>query len=267
MSIDSSAARWLLSGALALGAAPALAQTSPDASNWNGSYVSLFGVETSSRVNGASLRGDGNVGANAASEAADDSFRGAGAGLLLGHQHQFPTGIVVGLEADWGWLNQEGRQDTFVTSNNAWNGMTQASILRETQWMSTARVRLGYAGGDFMINVTGGLAMAALRETRTQYEGLTGPAQTVPRFSDKDSATPIGWTLGVGAAWRVTNAWSLRLDYLHSQFDDVRFSFPDARGGVVSSGGFATVQGRAVSNDVTMQTFRIGVTYRFGGAN
>lgn len=257
----------LLTGVLALGAAPAHAQGSPEAAGWSGSYVSLFGIETSSRVNGVSLRGDGNIGTNAASEAADDSFRGAGAGLLLGYQHQFTTGIVLGLEADWGWLHQDGRQDTFVTANNAWNGMTQASILRETQWMSTARVRLGYATGAFMIHVTGGLAMAALSETRTQFEGLTGPARTVARFSETDSATPLGWTLGVGAAWRLTNAWSLRLDYLHSRFDDVRFRFPDARGGVVSGGGFATVQGRAVSNDVTMQTLRIGVTYLFGGGS
>ena len=112
--------------------------------------------------------------------------------------HQFATRIVLGLEADWGSLHQEGRQDTFATANNAWNGMTQASILRETQWMSTARVRLGYASGAFMIHVTGGLAMAALSERRTQFEGLTGPARTVARFGGTDGATPLGWTLGVG---------------------------------------------------------------------
>lgn len=258
------ASGWILSGALALVAAPAFAQSSQGDGNWSGPYVSVFGIETSSRVTGQSLRGDGNVGANATSESADDSFRGAGAGMLLGYQHQFQSGIVLGAEADWGWLRQEGRQETYVTGGNPWIGMTQASILRETQWLSTARLRLGYANGPFMINVTGGLAMAALSETRTQYEGVSGPTQTVPRFSDEDRATPIGWTVGVGAAWRLTNAWSLRLDYLHSQFDDVRFSFPNARGGVVSGGGFATVQGRAVNNDVTMQTLRIGVTYLFG---
>jgi len=263
MKISSSITRLLLTVVLALPVTHAIA----DGENWSGSYVSAFGVETSSRIHGESLRGDGAFGTNAASEAAEDSFRGAGAGLLVGFQHQFSSGIVMGLEADWAWLNQEGRQDTFVTANNVWNGMVQSSILRETQWLSTARARLGYANGPFMISVTGGLAMAALTETRTQYEGVTGPAQTVARFSDRDSATPIGWTLGIGAAWRLSNAWSLRLDYLHSQFDEVRFGFPSARGGVVSGGGFASVQGRSVTNDVTMQTFRIGVTYVFGGAH
>ncbi len=266
MKTYSSVACGILIGVLSLATEPALAQASPEATSWSGSYVSLFGIETSSRVSGESKRGDGNVGTNASSESAEDSFRGAGAGLLLGFQRQFPTGIVVGLEADWGWLNQEGRQDAIVTANNPWNGMTQASILRETRWMSTARVRLGYATGPFMVNITGGLAMASLNETRTQYEGVSGPTQTVARFSDSDKATPIGWTLGIGAAWRVSGAWSLRMDYLHTQFDSVRFSFPDARGGVVSGGGFASVQGRSVENDITMQTLRIGLTYLFGAA-
>ncbi len=266
MNTYSSVARGILVGVFALAAAPALAQTSSDPAGWSGSYASVFGMESSSRVSGESKRGDGNVGTNAASESAEDSFRGAGAGLLLGYQREFPTGIVVGLEADWGWLHQEGRQDTIVTANNAWNGMTQASILRETRWLSTARLRLGYANGPFMVNITGGLAMASLNETRTQYEGVSGPNQTMARFSDSDHATPIGWTLGIGAAWRVSGAWSLRMDYLHTQFDSVRFSFPDARGGVVSGSGFASVQGRSVENDVTMQTLRIGVTYRFGAA-
>jgi hypothetical protein len=44
--------------------------------------------------------------ADAADEAAHDSFRGAGLGLLLGYQHHYANGIIVGVEADWAWLGQ-----------------------------------------------------------------------------------------------------------------------------------------------------------------
>lgn len=257
---------WILLGGLAVAAFPAAARSSADAAPWSGPYLGVYGVSSSSDVLGVSRRGDGTFGTNANDESADDSFRGAGAGLLVGYQHQFTSGMLVGVETDWAALRQEGREDTRVGAANAWNGMTQATIVRETQWLSTARLRLGYATGPFMVNLTGGLAMASLVETRSQYEGVTGPTQTVARFSDIDRAHPIGWAVGVGAAWRMHSAWSLRLDYLHAQFNDVAFAFPDARGGVVSGAGFASVQGRSATNDVRVEMVRIGLTYSFGAS-
>lgn len=256
--------RRILLGALAFAVTPALAQSPQAPAPWSGPYLSVFGVANATDVRGVSRRGDGSFGSNANDESADDSYRGIGAGLLLGYQHQFSNGVLAGVETDWAGLRHEGREDTQVSAANAWNGMNQASIDRESRWLSTARLRLGYASGPFMLSITGGLAMASLVETRTQYEGLSGPTQTVARFSDVDRAHPIGWTWGVGGAWRMNAAWSLRLDYLRAQFDDVSFAFPNARGGVVSGSGFASVQGRAVTNDVHMELIRIGVTYAFG---
>jgi opacity protein-like surface antigen len=254
----------MLLGALAFAATPAAAQSFDAPTPWSGPYLGIFGVAGSSDARGVSRRGDGSFGANANDESADDSYRGTGAGLLLGYQHRFSSGILVGVETDWSGTRHEGRENTQVSAANAWNGMAQASIDRESRWLSTARLRLGYASGPFMLNITGGLAMASLVETRTQYEGVSGPTQTVARFSEVDRAHPIGWTWGVGGAWRMSAAWSLRLDYLRAQFDEVSFAFPNARGGVVSGSGFASVQGRAVTNDVHMELVRIGVTYAFG---
>ncbi|MEI7970881.1 MAG: outer membrane beta-barrel protein [Betaproteobacteria bacterium] len=253
-----------LLAALTLGVTPAFAETSPDPGTWSGPYLSAFAVGASSEVRGTSTRGDGSFSSNANDESAHDSFRGAGAGVLLGYQRHYPGGIILGVEADWAGLREEGRQDTLVNSGNAWNGMLQASIVREAQWLSTARVRLGYGTGPFMVSLTGGLALASLVETRTQYEGLNAPTQTVPRFSDRDHAYPIGWSWGVSGAWRMNDAWSLRVDYLQAHFDQVGFGFPDARGGVVSGSGFASVQGRSVSNDVRVDMLRLGLTYSFG---
>jgi opacity protein-like surface antigen len=253
----------LITAALFL-AKPSLAQQSAEPVNWSGTYLGAFAVDSFYSVRGVSKRGDGQYGSNAADEAADDSFRGAGLGLLLGYQHHYANGIIMGLETDWAWLRQESHQDTLVNSGNAWNGMVQASINRETRWISTMRAAIGYGEGPLMVSASAGLAAAFLAETRTQYEGVNSPAQTVARFSETDEKIAFGWTMGVGAAWRVSEAAALRLDYIHTQFDQVGFSFQDARAGVAS--GFNTVQGRSVSNDVTIQMIRVGLTYTFGAA-
>jgi hypothetical protein len=62
----------------------------------------------------------------------------------------------------------------------------------------------------------------------------------------------------------MSDAWALRMDYLRARFDDVSLAFSDARGGVVTGSGFASVQGRSINNDVQIDMVRIGVTYSFG---
>lgn len=251
----------------ALPGAPALAQSPTGPEGWGGLYIGLLGVSTDSKTTGTSRQGNGEFGSNANAEAANLSTYGRSAGAVLGYQHQYPNGIIAGLEVDWAALNHKDRQDVLVDSNNAWLGMPGASIQRETEWISTARLRLGYGDGPWMINATAGLALASMVQTRTQYQGLNPPARVVAAFSDTDRVMPLGWTLGLGGAWQIAEGWSLRLDYLHAQFDQVRFSFPNARGGVNSvsnSGGFFSVQGRDVRNDVTMRMLRFGVTYTFG---
>lgn len=248
-------------------APPALAQSASGPDGWGGLYLGILGVSTESKETGTSRRGDGQFGGNANDERANAFTRGSGAGGVLGYQHQYPNGVIAGLEADWVALRHARRQDTPVNSNNAWLGMPGASIQRETEWMSTARLRVGYGDGPWMLHATGGIALASMVQSRTQFEGLSNPAQTVARFSERDRALPIGWTLGFGGAWQIAEGWSLRLDYLHTQFDQLRLRFPDARGGVNSTsptGGFNSVQGRSIHNDVTMRMLRFGVTYTIG---
>jgi opacity protein-like surface antigen len=256
--------RFLLVAALACFLKPCLAQTSGTPANWSGTYLGAFAVDSFYTVRGVSKRGDGGYGSNAADETANDSFRGAGLGLLLGYRHHYASGMILGLETDWAWLRQEDNQNTVVNSGNIWNGMPQASINRETRWISTLRGTIGYGEGPLMVSASAGLAAAFLADTRTQYQGVTSPTQTIARFSETDEKIAFGWTMGVGAAWRVSEAVALHLDYIHTQFDQVGFGFQNARAGVAS--GFNTVQGRSVSNDVTIQMIRFGLTYAFSAA-
>lgn len=253
------AACGVLAALAALVAAPAPAEP---AQGRGGFYLGVLGAYTASKETGSSRRGDGQFGSNANQEQANGSTRGGGAGGVVGYQLRHPSGIIAGLEADWVGLSHRSRQDTLVDGANAWFGLVGASIRRETEWISTARLRLGYGEGPWMVSATAGLAAASMVQMRTQYQGVLSPTQTVARFSDTDRAVPIGWTLGLGGAWQIDGAWSLRLDYLYTAFDEVPFKFPDARGGV--AGSFNSRQGRDVSNDVTFHTLRLGVTYALG---
>lgn len=248
---------------LATGAAqPALAQSPSSPTAWSGLYLGLLGVATHSTEDGTTTRSDGVVSNGSFSERAEDvTHTAGGAGVVLGYQHQYANGIIAGLEADLIGLQHKDRQDTLGSNNNAYFGMPVTSIQRETEWISTARLRLGYGNGPWMVHATGGLALASMVQTRTQYEGVNNTV-TVARFSETDRRIPLGWALGFGGAWQIAEGWSLSLDYLHTQFDEVRFSFPNARSGATN---FTSVAGRDVRNDVTMRMLRIGVTYTFGG--
>ena len=230
-------------------------------SPWAGAYIGILGVGASGEVKGTARTGDGEITAGSASENANSSFRGGGGGLLLGYQHHYPNGIVIGLEADWAWLSLKDEQSDLVTNGGNYHGMLKSSISRETQWISTTRLLAGYGDGPWMVNVTAGLAAASIVETRTSYKGFSSPYRTEAQFSEKSEAIPLGWTVGFGGSWQISDAWSLRADYLLTQFDQVQFSFPNARAGVQS---FNTVVGRQSRNDYDLQMIRIGLTYSFG---
>ena len=246
---------------VALAASPGPQALAQQPAGWGGLYLGLLGVSTDSTTTGTSLRGDGTFGSNASEEAANLFVRGGGGGAVLGYQHQYPSGIIAGLEVDWVALRHEDRQDMLIDPPSQWAGGRAVSMQRETEWISTARLRLGYGDGPWMVQASAGLALASMVQTRTQYERITAPL-TVARFSETDRAIPLGWTLGLGGAWQVADGWSVRLDYLHTQFNEVRFSFPNARAGAGVS--FPDVEGRDVRNDVTMRMLRFGVTYTFG---
>ena len=230
-------------------------------SPWVGAYIGVLGVEASGKADGIASTGTGEVTAGSATENANSSFRGGGGGFLLGYQHQYSNGVVIGLEADWAWLRLKDQQDDFVTNGGNYHGMLKSSISREARWISTTRLVAGYGDGPWMVNITAGLAAASIVETRTSFKGFSSPYRTEAQFSEKSEAIPFGWTVGFGASWQISDAWRLRADYLLTQFDQVGFRFPNARAGVQS---FDTVVGRQSRNDYELQMIRFGLTYSFG---
>lgn len=162
-------------------------------------------------------------------------------------------------------------------------------------WLSTARLRAGYAAGPVLLYATGGLAFAgvqmnasgfvneAFRETRAVGPAVGAPpgplgdaAQTLRVNSTttwdgrRSSNGEFGWAAGLGAEWMVTSGFSLKAEYLYYDLGDQTLT---ARGvttttTIVGPGSTGTTTTRTAAPITLRQTldghmFRIGVNFGF----
>ena len=149
-------------------------------------------------------------------------------GIYAGYNHQFSNGVVLGAEADiiWGDLEDSSvaAEGYSATTNLDWNG--------------SARVRLGYAMGRFLPYVTGGIAFGHF-----DFEELDEGEPYGDGHGDL-----VGWTIGAGAEYAVTDNWIVRGEYRYTDFNTETF---------VSSAG------DAYDLDVDSHDIRLGVAYKF----
>jgi outer membrane immunogenic protein len=110
-------------------------------------------------------------------------------GGTAGYNAQFGN-LVLGVEADIDWTNVGGSTANGCPGNCTVQG----------NWLSTERGRVGYAFGNFLPYVTGGLAVGDVKAT-------------VPGFAGQDQ-TQVGWAAGLGAEYALTKQWSVKAEYL-----------------------------------------------------
>jgi outer membrane immunogenic protein len=199
--------------------------TAPESYEWSGFYV------------GAQLGyGWGNVDSHDAL-ISDPSFSdwadswksdGVIGGIHAGYNQAFNS-IVLGVEADIEASGASGSVDSTFAGNIKTSIDVQGSL----------RARLGYAMGPALLYATGGLAVAHFD---TKYEeGAT---------TDSSSNTKAGWTLGAGVEYAFAQNWTTRVEYRYSDFG----TFTDNP---------ATDSGFLYPTDVTTQSVRFGVSYKF----
>ena len=170
-------------------------------------------------------------------------------GFNLGYNVLVGANFLVGVEGDFslGVINGDAVACTPAV------GCARAE--GETNYVGTVRGRVGYVGGNWLIYATGGVAFKHTDNHRFITASQAAPA-LVGRL-DTDSDTDTGWVVGGGVEWGFAPNWSMRLEYQRLQFDDVDrrfdyFGFPGAT--------------RLTESEVAIDTVRIGLTYRIGGA-
>lgn len=135
---------------------------------------------------------------------------GIGGGGTLGYNWQVSR-FVFGLEGDANWGNIKGSgQNDFAL----FGGLIPGTIAGSTSLDSyaTVRGRLGYAFGDrqqWLPYVTGGWAMG--RMTASGDASVFG----APIGSFSTSQTKHGYALGGGVEYKINQALSAKVEYLH----------------------------------------------------
>jgi outer membrane immunogenic protein len=86
-----------------------------------------------------------------------------------------------------------------------------------TDWLFTARPRLGAIAGNYLFYGTGGLAVSRL--TGTWSTGVQGTPE-----SASVSTTRAGWTGGGGFEAQLPGRYTIGLEYLYVRFDGISAS-------------------------------------------
>jgi outer membrane immunogenic protein len=219
---------------------------------WSGFYAGLnagysFNSDKASTVGTPGFVG---LGANVPASLAigKNGFTGGG---QIGYNYQMGN-LVLGVETDLQYVAGKGSQSFAGVAPPI---TTSAS--RDNGYLGTLRARVGLVASErLMIYATGGLAYGAF-QTDLQVTTAAGPAG--PFWSGRSNSTRVGYTVGAGAEYALTNNWTAKLEYLYYDLgrNTVRTT-PNA----AAAGAFPGVAYDArVEN--TGQIVRAGMNYKF----
>jgi outer membrane immunogenic protein len=124
-------------------------------------------------------------------------------------------------------------------------------------WLGTTRGRLGFVAtpdNRLMIYATGGVAYGGGNSQFTLRDNTTGSF-----WSGNPSSTRVGWVIGGGVEYAVTNNITVKGEYLYADLGSSKFN---SLGNAASAIAFPNV---AVSGkiDYNASIFRAGVNYKF----
>jgi outer membrane immunogenic protein len=253
---------WPLAGASAADLSLSLRSPVTPAFNWSGFYVGgnaggVWGNEQNSQTFSAPppfLAVD----TAAVSSSASSSFKSgnATAGLQAGYNYQYGNWVFGG-EVDFEYLGVRGSNSGSAPFPSTLPGgasgpptaFFNTSTSVSADWLFTARPRVGWAVQDWLLYVTGGLAVG--RKSFAQGIALLAPFVENSSFA----TTRAGWTVGAGVEYAIARNWSIRGEYLHVDLGSVNATgtLTPALAGFTQTG---TVR-------VTTEIARGGLNYHF----
>jgi len=161
-------------------------------------------------------------------------------GVQAGYEHFFNSCLMLGLELDMSF------PDTADLSQwMSYRATSTGTANEQLEYLASLRARAGYAMGPWTPFVTGGIAWASTRFSRTDL--TTGNEDANP------SNVRLGYAVGGGIDYRLDRRWSTRLEYLYTNLG-------------LSGWLFASAPARYASQ-YDLHRFRIGLNYKFGVAD
>jgi outer membrane immunogenic protein len=133
-----------------------------------------------------------------------DELDGFIGGAQLGYNFQIDS-FVLGLETDISYLDLD--EDDHVIAPVPPFANHDISSSQSIDWLGTTRLRLGYAFDRALVYLTGGLAYGDTEFSYRVVSESTG--------SGGDEDFKVGWTIGGGLDYAISEAIVLRGEYLY----------------------------------------------------
>jgi outer membrane immunogenic protein len=192
----------------------------------------------------------------------DAGFTG---GVQAGYNWQMGSSFVLGVEGDLNYIDRSNGGSVFAPASAGTTVGTYYTVNRgdANNFYGTLRARLGFAFDRALIYATGGLAFggsngdASASSTVVTSNGATPPvftSTTTTIVSNGNNDSNIGWALGGGVEYAFSNAWSVKLEYLHVDLGSKNHTFYAP----ASPTSFITV-----NTDNKFDVVRAGVNFRF----
>jgi outer membrane immunogenic protein len=126
-------------------------------------------------------------------------------GVLGGYNYQAGN-LVLGVEGDFFGLTVGEIRYTAITGD---------FLTAHSKWGGSVRGRLGYAADRALFYVTGGAAFIS-NESSIPLTGI----------SVGGDGTRLGWTVGAGLDYAITNNWFTGIEYRYSQYEAKTLVYP-----------------------------------------
>ena len=196
--------------------------------DWNGFYVG-------GHIANGTGRGTGTL-SDPNPTFVGNSFGSLYGGMQGGYNYVFPSGLLLGAEADVTFPNFQTYADGLIFTGGTVQGTT---VTDQIDYIATLRGRFGYAFDHWLVYGTGGFAWSQARFSETPVAGNP----------DTILLTRTGWALGLGAELAIAPSWTARIEYLYDRLGTVAGVFPSRTG---------------YQSMFDIQTLRLGLNYKLG---
>lgn len=186
--------------------------------NWTGFYIG--GHVGGAFGDNSSIQGDGG------------RFLG---GVQGGADYQFASNWVIGIEAQYSWMDSGNSGRVFPLGT---------SVTGNNDQLGSVTGRLGYTWGPALLYAKGGYAWKDSNNLSVTNAGL--PAAYTVDGNKRD-----GYTVGAGLEYMFAPNWSAKAEYQYYNFGNTTFT-----------SGPADIVGARFNNDE--HTVKAGLNYRFG---
>jgi outer membrane immunogenic protein len=236
----------------------------PPPFTWTGFYVGL---------NAGGIWSSGSRSATLYAPATETFLTGAlpgglgsqGGGFIGGGQagYNWQTGaFVLGVETDFQGTTLSKTRDIVgpsflvpapLSESDFFTLHSKASL----DWLGTTRARVGFVAtpdNRLLIYATGGVAYAGGSANFNFFDNATGAF-----WSGSPSSSRVGWTVGGGVEYALTNNWTIRGEYLYADLGKSNFT---SVGNAVAAAVFPGVYASG-HIDYNASIFRAAVNYKF----